>query len=120
MNFRMDKIKTYAFLHFILFLYSLSTVCSKVASKQEFLSNSFIVYYALIIIILGIYAISWQQVIKRLPLTEAFANKAITVVWGIIWGFLIFSERISRGKIIGALLVIAGVILFSTTGEENE
>lgn len=115
----MNRIKTYAVLHGILFLYSLSTVCSKLASKQVFLSKEFFVYYGLIIIILGIYGISWQQIIKRLSLTEAYTNKAITVVWGIIWGVLLFTERITAGKIIGAIFVIAGVIVFSVSGEEN-
>ena len=32
------------------------------------------------------YAFGWQQVIKHLPLTTAYANKAVTVVWGILLG----------------------------------
>ena len=32
------------------------------------------------------YAAGWQQVIKHLPLTTAYANKAVTVVWGILAG----------------------------------
>ena len=39
---------------------------------------------------LVVYAFGWQQVIKHLPLTTAYANKAITVVWGILLGFLLF------------------------------
>ena len=50
--------------------------------------------------------------IKRLPLTTAFANKAVTVVWGIIWGAVFFKEKITVGKLIGAVIVITGVILY--------
>lgn len=101
-------------------IYSTSTIFSKLASKQEFLSLKFCIYYALIIILLGLYAIGWQQIIKRLPLTTAFANKAVTVVWGIIWGFLFFREPITLGKIIGALMVVGGIIMYAIAdGEEK-
>ena len=56
-----------------------------------------------------------------MPLTTAFANKAITVVWGIIWGLIFFQERITAGKLLGAALVIAGVALYATAdgGKSN-
>ena len=49
-------------------------------------------------------AIGWQQVIKRIPLTTAFANKAVTVVWGLVWGALFFREAVTPGKLLGAAL----------------
>ena len=67
-----------------------------------------------------VYAIGWQQVIKRLPLTMAYANRAITIVWGIIWGLLFFNEKLNAGKIIGAVIVIAGVLLYVTESDEGE
>ena len=72
------------------------------------------------ILLLGVYAIAWQQIIKVLPLTTAFANKAVTVVWGLIWGMLFFGERLTAGKLIGALLVIVGVALFGMAEGEEE
>lgn len=106
-------------LHILLVFYSLSGIFSKLASKQQFLSFKFCFFYGLIILLLGVYAIGWQQIIKRLPLTTAFANKAITVVWGIIWGILIFNERITIGKIIGAVLVMFGVVFYTKAGEDH-
>ena len=67
-----------------------------------------------------VYAIGWQQVIKRLPLTMAYANRAVTIVWGIIWGLLFFNEKLNVGKIIGAVIVIAGVLLYVTESDEGE
>ena len=66
-----------------------------------------------------VYAIGWQQVIKRLPLITAYANRAVTIVWGIIWGLLIFNEKLNAGKVIGALIVIAGVILYVTEPDKE-
>ncbi len=116
-----DRAKTLVLLHLMLMLYSLSAVCSKMAGGEAFLSLRFCLYYAAIILLLGLYAIGWQQVIKRMPLTTAFSNKAVTVIWGIFWGALIFREAITPGKIAGALLVIAGVVLFARAdGEETK
>lgn len=115
-----SKIKTLFLLHIMLMIYSMSGICSKMASKQEFLSAGFCFYYAMIIILLGFYAIGWQQIIKRLPLTMAFANKAVTIVWGIIWGVVFFDEAITAGKIIGAILVIIGVVIYAKSDGEKE
>ncbi len=83
------------------------------AAKQSFLSIPFCFYYGMVILLLGFYAIGWQQVIKRIPLTMAFANKAVTVVWGIIWGVLVFHEGLTPARILGAVIVITGVVLFA-------
>ena len=117
-----SKLKVLFALHLMLMVYSMSGICSKMASKQEFLSTEFCFYYAMIIILLGFYAIGWQQIIKRLPLTMAFANKAVTIVWGIIWGVVFFDESITVGKVIGAALVIVGVVIYARAdeGEVNE
>lgn len=100
-------------LHVMLAVYSLSSVCAKLAAGFDFMSLGFIACYGGMIALLGVYAIGWQQVIKRLPLTYAYANKAVTVLWGIVWGVILFQERVSPLKIIGALIVLVGVVLFS-------
>lgn len=105
------------FLHIMLMIYSMSGICSKMASKQIFLSFQFCFYYGIVIFLLGFYAIGWQQVIKRLPLTTAFASKAITVVWGIVWGAVFFHESVTIGKLIGAIIVITGVVIYTTDKE---
>lgn len=104
-------------LHILLAAYSLGGIASKLASQQEFLSFKFIMLYGFVLFELFIYAIFWQQLIKKLPLFTAYANKAVTVVWGIIWGFLFFQEEITVTKIIGAVIVIAGVIF--TVSEDS-
>ena len=43
----------------------------------------------------------------------AFANKAVTVIWGMVWGFFIFGESVSALNILGAAMVIVGVVLYA-------
>ena len=108
-------------LHVMLAVYSLSSVCAKLAAGFDFMGLGFIACYGGMIALLGAYAIGWQQVIKRLPLTYAYANKAVTVLWGIVWGVLLFHERVSPLKILGALIVLSGVVLFSLAErDEND
>ena len=108
-------------LHVLLLVYSLCGFFSKNASRQPFMSFEFCAFYAGMLAILVVYAIGWQQILKRLPLTVAFANKAITVVWGIIWGAVFFQEAITPPMIVGAIIVMAGIVLFSIAdGEERQ
>lgn len=107
------SLKMYVLLHALMFLFSLSPVCSKLAGRQAFLSLPFLVFYGLVIVILGVYALAWQQVIKRMPLTTAYANKAVTVVWGMFWGAMLFEETITPQKLLGAAVIVAGVVLYA-------
>ena len=116
----MKQAKWFLLLHLILGIYATSSVFSKLAAQQPFLSMAFILLYGAMMLALVVYAFGWQQVIKRLPLTLAFANKAVTVVWGILWGALFFHESITPGKLIGAAVIVAGVVLFvKADGEEK-
>lgn len=104
-------------LNVLLIMYSMGGIFSKEASNYEFLSPKFIICYGGLILILAIYALVWQQIIKRMPLTVAYANKAITVVWGVLWGVLFFDEKVSIVQIIGAMIVIIGVIIYTCTDD---
>lgn len=116
-----SKLKTIFLLHLMLMVYSMSGICSKKAASVRLFSLEFCAYYGCIILLLGLYAIGWQQIIKRLPLTTAFANKAITIVWGIIWGFVFFHEAVTAGKVIGAGMVVLGIVMYAyADGEEKD
>lgn len=105
-------------LHLLLIVYSLSSVLSKLSGRYAWQEPGFWLCLFGVFGLLGLYALGWQQVIKRLPLTTAFANKAVTVVWGLVWGALLFQEAVTPGKLAGCALVIAGVVLFAH-GEET-
>ncbi len=106
-------------LHLLLLLFSLTTVLSKLAAGEDFLSLRFCLFFGGEFVLLGIYAIGWQQILKRLPLTLAYTNKAVTLVWSMVFGVLLFRETVSLKQIIGCALAVAGVVLFvRADGEE--
>lgn len=111
--------KTLFALHLLLALYSLCSICGKLAAGFPFLSLGFVVSYGGMLGILAVYALGWQQVIKRMPLTSAYANRAVTIVWGIVWGYLVFGEAVSVRKLLGAAVVLAGVVLFALADKEG-
>ncbi len=80
-------------------------------------------YFGLEFMILAVYAILWQQVIKKFQLSIAYSNKSMMLLWSMLWNFLIFSQGITPWKVVGVLLVVAGVIVMNSeavAGEDKE
>ena len=117
----MKKINARVFLalHLLLFLFAGTTVLSKLAAGEEFMSPRFCFFFGGEFVLLGVYALGWQQILKRLPLTVAYTNKAVTLVWSMVFGVLLFRETVSLRQILGCVLVVLGVVLFVLAdGEE--
>lgn len=85
------------------------------AAKQAWGSIPFLTCYGGMLAVLFIYAIGWQQVIKNLPISVAFAHRAIIVVWGMIWGYVIFEESIMIKNIIGVIVIMLGIVVYSSS-----
>ena len=118
-NFLTSKKSIFLLLHISLLFSSLSGVCSKMASRHtgNVFSLEFIFWFGLVFVIMFAYAIIWQQILKRMPLTVAYANRPVTLIWGIIWGALIFGEKVTWNMLAGAAVIFAGIYL--VTGEEK-
>ena len=115
-----ESVKRFILLHIILFTYSFGGICSKLAAKQDFLSVKFCLYYGIVLVNLAVYAVVWQQILKKLSLVTAYANKAITIVWGMLWGYLFFNESITLKGFVAALVIIGGIYLVVSESEEKE
>lgn len=114
------RIRNFILLHVLLFVYSLGGVFSKLAAGEDFFSVPFFIFYSMVLVIMAVYAIGWQQIIKKFPLSLAFANKAITLVWGFLWGLLLYNEPVSWQKIVGILLVMVGIYTYSLSREKEK
>ena len=109
-----NKKKSYIYVlhHIVLCIFSLGAVFSKLASKTDFMSKEFFLFYGLQLLIMVVYAIIWQQLIKRMSLMSAYAHRAVTVIWGIIWGAIFFGENITWNKIVGAVIIVLGILFY--------
>ncbi len=106
-------------LHILRLLYSLCSVCSKLASGEAFLSVRFCLFYGTSLAILAVYALAWQQILKRLPLSLAYANKAVGLIWNLLWGLLLVHEALTWKKLLSALCIMGGIVLFSLADEKE-
>ena len=98
-----------AFLQLTVCVYTLSGIAAKLASGYAFLSAGFILCYGGELLALGIYALLWQQIIRRIDLSLAYANRAIAIFWSMLWARLIFQEEISLSNGMGIVLIILGI-----------
>lgn len=98
-------------LHLSLIVNSMAGAASKMAGRQKFLSLKFFFFYGLVLAITFAFALVWQQVLKHMSLTFAFTNKPITMIWGIIWGVLIFQEKVTWNMLLGSGIILAGIII---------
>lgn len=105
------KLKKLFVLQIVIVIYTLSGIMAKMAATHDFLSFGFLKWYFLEFLILGVYAILWQQILKKFDLSEAYTNKATAVIWSSIWAVLIFKENITINNIIGCAIIILGIVL---------
>jgi drug/metabolite transporter (DMT)-like permease len=113
----MSRYKNYIGLHFLLFVFSFSAVFSKLASEAQFLSFEFAFFYGIMLFFLMIYAFFWQKILKAMPLTTAYANRSVVMIWIMLWGLVFFEEKISVGMILGAAIVLVGISLVVSADE---
>ncbi len=114
-----SKVGAMVFLHVTFFIYSLASVFSKKAGSEDTINLKFIFFYGMALFILMLYAVLWQQNLKHLPLVTAYANKAVTVIWGLVWGILLWQEKVSINNILGAVIIMFGVCLIATEEKEK-
>ena len=72
------------------------------------------------LLILFIYAILWQQIIKKTELSIAYMNKSLALFWSMLWSFFIFEEKISINNIIGVVIILLGIVIINTEKEEEK
>lgn len=108
------QIKDILMLQIVFFIYSINSVVAKFASAQEPFSLNFILLYGLELCVLGAYAILWQQLIKRMELSVAYSNKAVVLLWAMVFGAFLFKEQITLTKVAGILLVIVGIVVLNS------
>ena len=100
-------LKDILILQAVIAIYTLSTVMAKLASGHPTLSLNFFLFYGAELAILAIYALLWQQMIKKFELSIAYTNRAMALLW-------------SLKNIIGVALVITGTIIVNGGQQKEE
>ena len=78
----------------------------------------FLLLYGAEIGVLGVYAVLWQQVIRKVELSVAYANRAVALLWSLLWAVFLFGEKITGAQLLGIALVIIGTAVINGGKEE--
>ena len=109
----MKSITKYSALVGINFLYACVTLFTKYAAQQEFMSMPYCLALCGAIGVMGMYAICWQQVLKRINLSTAYMFKGTSLIFVILLAYALFGEAITLMNIIGAIVIVLGIILYA-------
>lgn len=94
-------------------LYACVTIFTKYASQQEMMSINYLLGVGGAICVMGLYAILWQQVLKRIDLSTAYMFKGTSLVFVMLLAAMLFGESITWTNIIGAVIIIFGIALYA-------
>lgn len=94
-------------------VYACTSIFTKMASREEMLSCAYLLWIAGAVGVMGVYAILWQQVIKRMEISTAYMFKGTSLIFGLLFACFLFSEQITVTNIIGAMIIITGIALYA-------
>lgn len=113
----MRKWMIYIVLIGINMLYACVSLFTKYASQQEFMSWNYMLGLIGAVGVMGLYAVLWQQILKRIELSLAYMFKGTSIVFVMLLAYILFGEQITWNNIIGAIIIISGIVLFAHSAE---
>lgn len=99
-------------------LYAIVLILNRMASIYAPLSLGYILLLSISVIVLAIYALSWQQIIKRMPISDAYMFKGTSIVFVLLLSAWLFEENITWQNIVGSIIIILGIALFAKSDKE--
>lgn len=108
-----NNLKQLILLQLVVIIYTCSGIMAKFASTQKTLVM-ILLYFFLDLCFLGVYAIFWQQMIKKMPLSVAYLNRAMSLAWSSLWAVIIFKEDMTVRKLLAVTLVTVGIIIVNS------
>ena len=103
----------YGLLLICFMIYASTGIFTKYASLYPFLSWQYILSFLGAIGVMGIYAVLWQQVLKYIELSVAYMFKGTALIFTMLLAYWLFGEPITTNNIIGAAIIIFGIILYN-------
>ena len=107
------RIGIYSILVAVNLLYACTSLFTKYASQQEFLSFTYCLGIVGAIGVIGVYAICWQQILKRIELSTAYMFKGTSLIFIMLLAYAFFGEQITLMNIIGAAVIVFGIALYA-------
>lgn len=94
-------------------IYACTSIFTKMASQQEPMSFPYMLWIAGAVGVMGVYAMLWQQVISRMPLSTAYMFKGTSLVFVLLFSALLFGEAITLNNVVGSAIIVLGIVLYA-------
>lgn len=94
-------------------IYASASICTKTASRQEMLSWPYLFWISGAIGAMGLYALLWQQIIIRMPISTAYMFKGTSLIFVLLISSLLFGEAVTTNNLIGSAIIIIGIVLYA-------
>jgi len=108
------KIKNILLLLVAIAVYSASNYFTKQASNHVFMSLVYMLCLIGVVGVLGCYAVLWQIALKRIPLSQAYPFRSLSIVFGLAIAYFAFHEVVTWQNLIGCLIVLLGLLIITT------
>ena len=66
---------------------------------------------------MGLYAVLWQQILKRMDLSLAYMFKGTSLIFVMLLAYILFGEQITWNNIVGAIIIISGIVLYAHSSQ---
>ncbi len=106
--------KSIFLISFAVAIYSFSGFFSKAASYNDFLSPKYTLCLIAVVGVLAVYAVLWQMILKRVPLSMAYPFRSLGVVYGLAIARFAFHEAITWQNLLGGAIVMLGLFIMTT------
>lgn len=93
-------------------LYSTTGVFSKMASRQEPGGIRYCFCVAGAVGVLGLYAMLWQQIIARFPISFAYLFRCSGLVFALLFAAFLWDEPITGNNLVGAVIMMIGITVY--------
>lgn len=112
----MNNIVYYLVMGFGVFIASISQIFLKKAAQKKY--DSWVKQYLNFPVIAGYTIMIFSTVctviaMRGIPLTTTPIWNSSGIILAALWGSVIFQEKIKRKKMIGLIIVIVGIVVFS-------
>lgn len=98
-------------------LYALVSLLAAMVARLPMFSLMFLLGVGGVFLLFGLYAIVWQQLLKRLPLSLAYMFKGTSLLFVLLLSALFLGDAITWENLVGAALIIVGIVLFARVDE---
>lgn len=94
-------------------IYACVGICTKMAALQPTGSWPYLLWFGGAVAIIALYALLWQQVLRRIELSTAYMFKGTTLIFTMLIAALLFGEHITTTNIVGSLIIVTGIVILA-------